>query len=106
MAGAEGLEFALQKHSRTARLERFALLLVFSPQRLAFFCHRQRQDASPRHTPRASESTKPPALNKRNNLRLAEVISLNYNAIFDTKVSWCIFCTTAVILVHIGVNGA
>ncbi len=76
MAGAEGLEFALQKHSRTARLERFALLLVFSPQRLAFFCHRQRQDASPRHTPRASESTKPPALYKRNNLRLAEVISL------------------------------
>ena len=64
MAGAEGLEFALQKHSRTARLERFALLLVFSPQHLAFSCHRQRQDASPRHAPRASFS-KPFAQTKK-----------------------------------------
>lgn len=31
-----------QKHSRTARLERFALLLVSSPQSLAFICHWQR----------------------------------------------------------------
>ena len=47
--GLQGLEFAPRKHSRTARLERFALLLVFSPHRLAFSCHRQRQGASPRH---------------------------------------------------------
>ena len=26
--------------------------------------------------------------------------ALNYNAIFDTKVSWCIFCTTRPILVR------
>ena len=36
-----------QKHSRTARLVRFALLLVSSPQRCACFCHRQRRSASP-----------------------------------------------------------
>ena len=34
------------KHSRSARLGRFALLLVFSSQRFAFFCHRQRRTVS------------------------------------------------------------
>ena len=56
MAGAEGLEVAPQKHSRTARLERFALLLVSSPQRHTFIRHRRRCAASPRHAPRASFS--------------------------------------------------
>ena len=32
-----------QKHSRTARLQRFALLLVSSCSGTAFICHRQRQ---------------------------------------------------------------
>ncbi len=37
-----------QKHSRTAYLERFALLLVFSPQHCTFFRHWRRHSASPR----------------------------------------------------------
>ena len=36
-----------QKHSRTARLERFALLLVFSPQSFACFVRRTRRISSP-----------------------------------------------------------
>ena len=56
MAGAEGLEVAPQKHSRIARLERFALLLVSSPHRRAFLRRRRRRNGSPRHAPRASVS--------------------------------------------------
>ncbi len=35
------------KHSRVARLERFALLLVSSPHLAACFCRRQRRQGSP-----------------------------------------------------------
>ena len=56
MAGAEGIEVAPRKHSRTACLERGALLLVFSPHRHTCICHRQRCTDSPRHSPRASGS--------------------------------------------------
>ena len=56
LAGAEGLEVAPQKHSRIARLERFALLLVSSPHRRAFLRRRRRRNGSPRHAPRASVS--------------------------------------------------
>ncbi|MEE0946244.1 MAG: hypothetical protein U0M42_05410, partial [Acutalibacteraceae bacterium] len=36
-----------QKYSRTACLERVALLLISSPQRIAFIIHRMRQSTSP-----------------------------------------------------------
>lgn len=43
-------ESAPQKHSRIARLERFALLLVFSPQEFALIVHRTRQIPSSHDT--------------------------------------------------------
>jgi len=39
-----------QKYNRIARLERFALLIISSPQHHAFLCHRQRRNASPPNT--------------------------------------------------------
>ena len=36
-----------QKHCRTARLQRFALLCVSSPASNAFFCHRQQRSPRP-----------------------------------------------------------
>ena len=32
--------------------------------------------------------------------------NMNYNAYFDTKVSWCNFCTTRLVLVHLKVRVA